>query len=1178
MTSKERFLTALNRQKPDRPPVTTHHVMSSFRFFISIVVSLWMTTSLFSQSMPVFWQIGQKDGSAAEFALDWHTYRQFPQKFGDKPIVYEIGKTNPKTDFPFTLPGPSDNWYGNNPRQIVIRFGIGDITSPCSARLELNYLDTRHTPPLLEITVNGYKVQMQTPVGKDLYLTVGRVNPDNLSTIVDIPENVLKKGNNTIVIQTIRGNWLVFDNLSLSTAYPLQLVASKEEINILSVDAVQGLIYGKNRELRQPVSFLAANWENVQTVDVLIDGKFSEKVLLQNGLTTIETSIPEVKKETDVTIAFSVESKIIAQTTLKANPVKNRTIYLVQHTHTDIGYTKPQTEILAEHIRYIDYAIEYCELTDNYPDDAKFRWTCEASWAVKEWMNNRPKAQIDKFVKYVKEGRIEVTGMFFNMAEIVDENSFKTFLEPIREFKKLGIPVKTAMQNDVNGIAWCLADYMPDIGIKYFTMGSNSHRALIPFDRPTVYKWESPSGKQAYSFRSDHYMTGNSWGLGGELSVEKMAPHVFFYLESLEKRDYPFDAISVQYQGYRTDNSPPSMIPNDVIRDWNSKYATPKLRSAVIHEFLDYIASKYDAQLPVYRVAYPDWWTDGFGSAARETAASRRTHSDMIAIQGLLSMAALKDKTLPTHVPDKIRHVHENLLFYDEHTYGAAESIRDPMCENSMIQWAEKASYAWEALKTAQIMYETSIGLLQGDINRGEYPTVTFYNTLNWARSGVVELYIDHEIIPRNRNYKIIDESGKELKSQLLRSRSEGSYYAIYAEDLPPMGYKTYRIITENENMPALPRTSLNDNTVENEYFKIVFDTQAGSIKSLFDKKLQLEMVDSDADRQLGDFVYENLLEGLVNSRIQMEFYTLTQYKRTGLTNVRIQAGTNGPVYQTVSIEGKSACCDDGFGVKIEIRLFHHEKRIELHYAIRNNPIIDPVGVYVAFPFKLAHSRLFFDVQGGVVSPGVNQLEGSSSEWNTVQNFVAARNDKAQFVVGSDQIPLFQLGGMISEKFQRVKTYEFPHVYSWVTNNYWVTNFRASQEGELRWSYYLTSDSDISNTFATRFGWSARVPIYGRVMPKGAPNNMPTSFSSFRFSNDNLLMTSATPSIEEGYILINVRELDGKPTPFQISDATGKVLEFSIVNAIEETMQSGLKEVQFAPFENKFIKLKSINK
>lgn len=66
------------------------------------------------------------------------------------------------------------------------------------------------------------------------------------------------------------------------------------------------------------------------------------------------------------------------------------TIYLVQHTHTDIGYTKPQTEILSEHLRYIDYAIDYSDLTKDYPDDARFRWTCEAAWAVSEYIKVRP--------------------------------------------------------------------------------------------------------------------------------------------------------------------------------------------------------------------------------------------------------------------------------------------------------------------------------------------------------------------------------------------------------------------------------------------------------------------------------------------------------------------------------------------------------------------------------------------------------------------------------------------------------------------------------------------------------------------------------------------------------------------------------------------------------------------
>ncbi|MDR2038434.1 MAG: hypothetical protein LBQ60_10980, partial [Bacteroidales bacterium] len=871
------------------------------RIAIYLVLIFLFVLKGFSQSMPVFWQIGQKDKSAEEFALGPYNYAAFPEKFGKGAVVYEVGKNKPATDFPFILPGPQDVWAGSTPKQMVIRFGIKDISAPCRARLELNFVETHPSAPLLDIMVNGYKVEMRAPAGNDQqYFNNRRVNPVALSTVVDIPDHVLKKGNNLIVIRSKSGSWAVFDNISLLTAYQLEPGKLTDGINMFGAEVKPGLIYGENRELRQPVVLQIANWGKPQKANIVIDGKNYEQITLNSGVNSIETSVAEAKKETNIEIALSVKSKIAGQLTVKAYPVKKWTVYLVQHTHTDIGYTKPQTEILAEHIRYIDYAVEYCELTENYPDDSKFRWTCEASWAVREYLKNRPEEQIGKFLKYVKNGQIEVTGMFFNMSEIVDENSFKTFLEPIGEFKQLGIPVVTAMQNDVNGIAWCLADYMPDLGIKYFSMGENGHRALIPFDRPTLYKWESPSGKQVYSFRSDHYMTANGWGID-KVGYEAMAPNVFRYLDNLDAKGYPFDAVSVQYSGYHTDNSPPSMKECDVIRDWNNKYATPKLRSAVFHEFMDYVTAKYDDQLPVYRVAYPDWWTDGFGSAARETGASRKTHSDMITIQGLLSMAAMKGQSLPSHIYDKIQHIHENLLFYDEHTYGAAESIWDPTCDNSQVQWAEKASYAWEALKNAQIMYETSIGLLQPFIQRGEHPTVTFYNTLNWNRSGMVELYIDHEIIPHNRAFKIIDETGMELKTQPLRSRNEGTYYDIYAENIPPMGYKTFRIIVDKNNRQALPASSMVDDQVENDYFSIKFDPQTGSIKSLFDKKLQLEMVDSQSPWQLGAFVYETL-----GNRQQMERYTLTDYQRNGLTDIRINAGVNGPIYQTVQIQGKS--------------------------------------------------------------------------------------------------------------------------------------------------------------------------------------------------------------------------------------------------------------------------------
>ncbi|MDC2206463.1 hypothetical protein PO114_21885 [Bacteroides thetaiotaomicron] len=141
-------------------------------------------------------------------------------------------------------------------------------------------------------------------------------------------------------------------------------------------------------------------------------------------------------------------------------------------------------------------------------------------------------------------------------------------------------------------------------------------------------------------------------------------------------------------------------------------------------------------------------------------------------------------------------------------------------------------------------------------------------------------------------------------------------------------------------------------------------------------------------------------------------------------------------------------------------------------------------------------------------------------------------------------------------------------------NNYWNTNFKASQEGEFRWSYHLTSSVDPSNNLATKFGWSSRIPLYARVMPTGTENHKPTEYSAFHFEKNNFLMTSCTPSKEEGYILLNIREIDGKRTNLRILNEDGQTVPFTIVNAIEEKLENETSEHIFEGYQNKFIKIK----
>ena len=60
-------------------------------------------------------------------------------------------------------------------------------------------------------------------------------------------------------------------------------------------------------------------------------------------------------------------------------------ILFVHHTHTDIGYTHPQPVVFELHRRFIDEALDIAEQTADWPDDCRFRWTCEVTGITRDW-------------------------------------------------------------------------------------------------------------------------------------------------------------------------------------------------------------------------------------------------------------------------------------------------------------------------------------------------------------------------------------------------------------------------------------------------------------------------------------------------------------------------------------------------------------------------------------------------------------------------------------------------------------------------------------------------------------------------------------------------------------------------------------------------------------------------
>lgn len=906
-------------------------------------------------------------------------------------------------------------------------------------------------------------------------------------------------------------------------------------------------------------------------------GDIKTNMLLKAGFNKVEIYLPKVEQKTSFTAEIKMAGLKPKQIPFTIKPIREWEIFLVQHTHTDIGYTRPQTEILPEHLRFIDHALDYCDQTDDYPDAAKFRWTCETSWSVREYLRSRPQEQIDRLLKRINEGRIEATSMFLNFSEIIDESALAAQTKTLRMLKNKGINVTTAMQNDVNGIAWCMVDYYHNTDVKYLSMGIHAHRARKPFNKPTAFWWQSPAGNRLLAYRSEHYQHANSLGITSN-QQDVLRNNLSQYLTRLEEKDYPYNKIALQFSGYVTDNSPPSTAACDIIKEWNEKYEWPKLRSALAKDFMIYLDEQHASEIPEKEVAWPDWWTDGVGSAANETKEVRKVQISIASITAILSMGKILGVKLPENIQNEIEEVYDNILFYDEHTLGAAESITDPLAQNTINQWGMKAAYVWDAAKKSHALEEKVLAFIEPAFNKSSLPTIAVFNTLNWERSGKVELFLESEIVPEGADFTITDAQGREVPYQRYGQRMEGAYFSLWVEDIPPVGYKTLQI-NVGQKTNAYPE--VDSQSFENKFYKLSIDESKGIVTSIFDKDLQTELIDPNDTLTLGQFIYEEL-----DNRHEMERLTNltrdTVYKPLGmnrnlLKNIKVIKKENGAMYNSIFINGDMPVCADERGVNIEIRLYHFQKKIEFLYSMIKLPVTSPEGVYVTFPFKLDGGRLAFEAQGGVVYPGINQLEGSSSDWNTIQNFAAVKGDNSQIVFVSNEIPLVQFGAINTGRYYYRLKPKTNHIYSWVLNNYWVTNFKASQGGELQWTYSITSSDDNSDMFATKFGWGSRVPLKSRIMlpTVGAEKTDLVSRSLININVPNLLLVNTSLSVDGKGIILHLREVEGDHAILDIRrllEETGATSAQEI-NILEVELSQLTTPLLIEHYETKFVKL-----
>ncbi|MHB1455718.1 MAG: glycoside hydrolase family 38 N-terminal domain-containing protein [Armatimonadota bacterium] len=649
---------------------------------------------------------------------------------------------------------------------------------------------------------------------------------------------------------------------------------------------------------------------------------------------------------------------LILMTTTGANADMNiletskvKTIYIMQFSHLDIGYTHTQADVAKISIDTLDNVLKLCKTVPDY------KWTVESLWQLEQWMDNRSSTQIDELMGYVKSGRIGLTACYAGLhSGLMGYEEFCRYMYLMDRLRvKYGVHIDTAIQNDIPGFTWAYPQALQKSGIKYMALGINvfiGSGAEIPVkDRP--FYWEGPDGSRVLTFIAHDPSIGGSGYLNALLyygwSVQdgRADETVPAMLENLKKTDYPYDALLVM-SGGKGDNQNTNMELMDAVHDWNARHQTPKMVVCTPNEFFEHITTKYGTEFPVYRGDWSGLWEQVKESLPYGSGLARITHDSLPIAESLTAVNdVLGRRPYPRQI---INDAWENLVTWEEHSGGGSEPrfmTRDQAREDSAV----KLRYASDAYNASEKLKESAIRDLASSIGTdGE--SIVVWNPMPTKRNGIARVKTS---FPMSGKCLVDTETGKTVPFQKDEVTGELLFKVL---NIPGLGYRTYNVIDSSEQIDSKSGVKVSKNRIENSFVRVDI-SEDGLISSIYDKKLQREFVQQGAkfgfgqlvsadDRQIG--ITENIAVPLVKPSITI--------------------GMNGPTVGSLIIEG-----DESPLKRMEVMLKDGDRAVYVKHVIDKNSMPKANLRYdLAFPLDIPDSRFVYDTPTGLFDPQKDRM------------------------------------------------------------------------------------------------------------------------------------------------------------------------------------------------------------
>ena len=874
----------------------------------------------------------------------------------------------------------------------------------------------------------------------------------------------------------------------------------------LAIQPQPAILAGKTGN-RQIIDVLFDVIEPASSAKISVPGQESMNVKLKLGFNQVQFTVDAVTVPTPVRVMITRPGHPTFAQDVILKPVAHRELWMVHHSHNDIGYSDLQVDVEKKQLKNLRDAMALYRKTASYPKEARFKWNSEIMWAVQSFLETATEAEKKEFIAIVKEGGIGLNAFYTNpLTGIARPEELIRITDFARKIAtEYGVTVNDAMISDIPGGTWATVAGLAQAGIKYFSSGPNFIPGLVGGgdrvghfnrtwgDRP--FYWVSPSGQDKVLFWvAGHGYSAFHGGTVGKSDAEP-ATKVFAYMRELDAQSYPYDMVQMRYT-IIADNGPTDPDLPEFVKKWNEKYVSPKFVVSTSRQMFEEFERRWGSVLPSFAGDITPYWEDGALSTFRELALVRRSSERLVQAEAL---ACITGTPVPPAAQwdDAWRNVHLST----EHTWGAHNSVSDPENPFAVEQLRVKMAYMTDADKKSRAIFSLVLGATAGN-------AVDVLNTSSWERTDVVTVSREQSAA----GDVVLGPDGRAVPSQRLASGD----LAFLARSVPSLGSFRYTIV--EGKAPAAGGVRVTGNVVSNGILTVTIDRTAGTISSLRDR-FGMEYVKTGEGSGLNQYLY---VPGKDPAKARTSVGT------------SFQIVDNGPLLATVRVTSSAPGCRS---LVQEYRIVDGLERVVMVNTMDREKVREKEAVHFGFPAQPAEGTFRLDGSWGIMRPGADQLPGSNMEYFSTGRWLDLSNQDRGLTWVTVESPLVQLGAMVDEspdarglRQWRTTLPAGTNFYSYVMNNYWHTNYAADQPGPATVTFALYTHGNFNAANAYRRGVEQNQPLIVRTTAASSP--LPLTL--FGVSVPGVAATSVKPSADGKAVMVRLFNCSGKPENFSL--------------------------------------------